>query len=91
MLNQVVLVGRIKEINEDRIIILVTRNFKNEDGNYETDIIPCYFKETISKNANEYCKVGDTVGIKGRIESLNNEVMIMVDKLTFLSTKNKNE
>ena len=87
MLNQVVLVGKIKEINEDRVIILVTRNSKNENGDYETDIIPCYFKDTISKNANEYCKKGDVIGIKGRIEILNNEIMIMVDKLTFLSAK----
>lgn len=86
-MNQLVLVGRIKEINEDRVIILVTRNYKNENGNYETDIIPCYFKGAISKNANEYCEIGDVIGIKGRIENLNNEVMIMVDKLTFLSTK----
>lgn len=86
-MNYLVLVGRIKEINEDRVIILVTRNYKNENGDYETDIIPCYFKGTISKNANEYCKIGDTIGVKGRIESLNNEVMIMVNNLTFLSSK----
>lgn len=85
-MNQFVLVGKIKEINEDKVIISVTRNYKNENGDYETDIIPCYFKGAISKNTNEYCKIGDTIGVKGRVESLNNEIMIVVDKLTFLSS-----
>ena len=43
MLNQLILLGRIVEINnEDRTVELaVPRSFKNAEGEYETDYIKC--------------------------------------------------
>lgn len=38
----------------------------------------------LSDTLNEYCKVGDLVGVKGRIQSSN---ILVVEKVTFLSSK----
>ena len=52
--------------------------------------------EGLAKNACEYCKKGDTVGIRGRLQTSTYEledgtkrkaVEVIVEKLTFLSSK----
>ena len=95
MLNQVVLVGRIVsdlkiETNEQggevaNITIAVSRAYKNEDGEYDTDFVSCTIKGGIAKNAIEYCKKGDLVGVRGKIESLEENIKIIIERLTFLS------
>lgn len=107
MLNQVVLVGRLvrnPELNEtsngkkiSRITLAVPRSYKNVDGNYETDFINCTLWKGIAESTAEYCKKGDIVGIKGRIEvstyEKDDEIKYVTDviaeKVTFLSNKNK--
>ena len=100
MLNQTVLVGRIVkdpviEEMEDRkycnITLAVPRSFKNAEGIYEEDIIPITLYQTIAHNAVDYCKKGDLVGIKGRIQAKENEIEIVAEKLTFLSSKKVDE
>lgn len=100
MLNQTVLVGRISkdpviEEMEDkkycRITIAVPRSYKNENGEYDTDFIPITLWNTIAENTKEYCKKGDLVGIKGRIQSKENDIEIVAEKLTFLSSKKEDE
>jgi single-strand DNA-binding protein len=95
MLNQVTLIGRLLkdvEIKEGvsgkkytNITLAVPRSFKNIDGEYETDFINCITFGTVAENVNEYCKKGDLIGIKGRIESTNNNIRIIAEKVTFLS------
>ena len=41
----------------------------DEDGEYETDFIDCILWNGIASNIAEYCKKGDIVGVKGRVES----------------------
>ena len=112
MLNQIVLVGRLvsdPEIKEtesgkkvSNITLAVNRSFKNEEGIYETDFIDCILWNGIATNTSEYCKKGDLVGVKGRVqstivsddsksidESKKNELQIVAEKVTFLSSKNK--
>lgn len=98
MLNQTVLVGRLVNepiIEEDknycRIIISVPRSFKNAEGIYEEDIIPIILYQTIAQNTAEYCKKGDLIGIKGRIQATENDIEIVAEKLTFLSSKKTDE
>lgn len=96
MLNQVMLVGRlvekpeVKELENGKkgciITIASPRAFKNENGEYDTDFIPCKLWERIATNAAEYCNKGDIVGVKGRLQSTGNKLEIMVEKLTFLSS-----
>lgn len=96
MLNQVVLVGRIAsdpkinevgERKECNITIAVPRSYKNVDGVYETDYITTTLWNGIAQNTVEYCKKGDLVGIRGRLQTDNNQTKIIAEKLTFLSSK----
>ena len=103
MLNQVVIVGRlvskpIVEENENgrkvsEITIAVPRSYKNAEGIYETDFIKCTLWNGIAENTVEYCNKGDVIGVKGRLECLGgNELQVIAEKITFLSTnKNKEE
>lgn len=100
MLNQTVLVGRISndpviEEMEDRkycrITLAVPRSYKNENGEYDTDFIPITLWNGIAQNTLEYCKKGDLVGIKGRIQVKENDIEIVAEKLTFLSSKKEDE
>ena len=100
MLNQVVLVGRLtKEIEEieegDKkkayITLAVGRNYKNADGIYENDFIPCMLWNGICDNVKDYCKKGDILGVKGRIEVKDDKVIIVAEKVTFLSSKHNED
>lgn len=105
MLNQVVLVGRLvrdAELKESEngksytnITIAVPRGYKNTDGEYEADYIDCRLWQGVAENTAEYCRKGDLLGIKGRIETRvyekNDEkkylTEIIAEKVTFLSGK----
>ena len=106
MVNSVMLVGRlaqdieIKKLDSGKevtkVALAVPRSFKNPDGIYETDFFDCILWEGLAKNASEYCKKGDTVGIRGRLQTSSYEtddgikkkvVEVIVEKLTFLSSK----
>lgn len=94
MMNQVIMVGRIVKIeSEDRIVvtIAVTRQFKNADGEYETDFVPIMLYGTISETTFEYCKKGDIIGIRGRAQSEDGKIVIIADKVTFLSSKKEED
>ena len=109
MLNQVVLVGRLTEdpkLNKTEkgnqvmsVNLAVNRAFKNSDGIYETDFIKCTLWNGIAENTAEYCKKGDVVGVKGRLQTNNyidsNDVKkygieVKAEKVTFLSSKKEN-
>ena len=96
MLNQIVLVGRITsdlEINEVEnkkvatITLAVSRSFKNANGEYETDFVPITIWNGIAENVCEYCKKGDIVGVKGRIQTKEDKIEIVAEKVTFLSSR----
>lgn len=96
MLNQTVLVGRIvsdPEINETKndkkvttIPLAVQRSCKNEEGEYATDFIPCVLWDGVAQNVVEYCKKGDLIGVKGRIQSSVDKIQVIAEKVTFLSS-----
>ena len=100
MLNQIVLVGRmveevkIIEENEKKygyMDLKIPRSYKNNEGIFEEDIIRVKLCGQVAENTYEYCKKGDVVGIKGRIENNNNELIIIADKVTFLSSRKVGE
>ena len=108
MLNQVVLVGRLvrdPEVREtkngnsiSKVTLAIPRSYKNVDGEYETDFIDCTLWKIMATNTKEYCKKGDIVGVKGRIESKVYEkdgeniyvTEVVAERITFLSS-NKHE
>ena len=89
MLNQVILVGRLKEWKDnDTLILTVPRNYKNkETGEYDNDFIAIALDGIVNENTKEYCDKGSVIGVKGRIESTDNGMIIKGEKVTFLSTR----
>ena len=97
-MNSLVLVGRILEMNEsltekNRVdfTLSINRNYKNEEGIYETDFIKCKCFDSIANNFKEWLKKGDLVGIKGTLQSENGVMIVLVERLTFLSTRKEDE
>ena len=104
MLNQVVVVGRLTKDPEvvtlekgrkrSSITVAVARSYKNSDGIYESDFIRCILWNAIAENTCEYCKKGDVIGVKGRLQTSSYEkdgetkyvVDIIAEKVTFLSS-----
>ena len=109
MLNQVVLGGRLtrdivvnksdKGVKVATISLAIPRSFKNSEGLYDTDFVDCVAFDSIASNTSEYCKKGDIVGVKGRVQSrtIENEgkkeniMDIICEKITFLSSHTKEE
>lgn len=105
MLNQAVLVGRIVREPEvkktdngnavSNITLAVPRSFKNPKGEYDTDFINCVLWKGVAESTASYCKKGDLVGVKGRIQTRNYEVNdekrqaveVVAEKVTFLSSR----
>lgn len=106
MMNQIVLVGRIaidpeiKELDDGKKVsnlrLAVPRSFKNADGEYETDFLDVTLWNSIAQNTMEYCKIGDIVGVKGRMQNNIYEkedgkkeykMNIIAEKVTFLSSR----
>lgn len=109
MLNQFVIVGRLvrdPELHETEsgkkvttITVAIPRSYKNSNGEYETDFIDCVLWAGVAQNTTEYCKKGDLLGIKGRVQSRivekdakkNYLIEMIAEKITFLSNKSKND
>ena len=101
MTNTLCLVGRISnelEIIENEngikqviVTIAVVRSYKNIDGIYETDFIPVVLYKGIADNTVEWCKKGDLIGVRGRIQMQDNNIQIIADKVSFLSSKKADE
>ena len=98
MLNQVMMVGRLTadpELQEtenenkySKLTLAVPRNYKNENGEYETDFIPVDIWNSMAENTTEYCKKGDSYEKDGEHRSI---LKVQADRITFLSSKAKNE
>ena len=109
MLNNVVLVGRLtkdpevveveKGYKRTFIVVAVPRPYKNAKGEYETDFVKCILWNAVAEHTCEYCKKGDVIGVKGRIETSSytkdNEVKyeteVVAERITFLSSKKVEE
>lgn len=110
MLNQVILVGRLVRTPEllltesgkkkSLITLAVARSYKNQNGEYDTDFLDCTLWTGIAENTHEYCKSGDVIGVKGRLQTwmLENEdgtkskrMEIIAEKVTFLSSSKNGE
>lgn len=107
MLNHVILVGRLVKTPElsltesgrkiSTVTLAVNRDYKNQDGEYDTDFLDCTLWTGIAERTAEYCKTGDVIGVKGKLQtriiekedgSKYKRVDIIAEKVTFLSSKN---
>ena len=86
MLNQFMLVGRITKIEQGEVMVAIPRSYKNNEGIYDTDIVPVTIKGNIEENTREYCRKGDLIGIKGHIACLDNNLELVAEKISGLSS-----
>lgn len=113
MVNQIVLVGRIARTPETKtsengkkyatLTLAVPRNYKNANGEYDTDFLDCTLWSSVAESTSEYCKTGDMIGVKGRIQSRivespdglrRRKTEIVAERVTFLtsnSSRRENE
>jgi len=88
MLNIATLVGRVSKISKGFVTIATTRPYKNNEGIYETDFLICKLYDSFNT---KYLKIGDTIGIKARIQNDEfNQMYLLAEKISFLSS-NKRE
>lgn len=105
MVNQIVLVGRIARTPETKttengrkyatLTLAVPRNYKNINGEYETDFLDCTLWSAVAESTSEYCDTGDMIGVKGRIQTRiiespdgikRKKTEIIAEKVTFLTS-----
>ncbi len=110
MLNQIVLVGRLVKTPELKltdsgkknsiITLAVPRNYKNSDGQYDTDFLDCILWTGVAESTAEYCKTGDMIGVKGRVQTRiietedgikKKRTEIVAERVTFLSSTSKED
>lgn len=110
MLNQIVLVGRLVKNPELKvtdngkkmttITLAVPRNYKNQEGEYDTDFLDCTLWTGVAENTSEYCQSGDMLGIKGRVQTriIDNDdgtkckkTEIIAERVTFLASSSANK
>lgn len=87
MINTVMIIGRLKDINGEKLTLTVTNPHK-EKGTRETYDIDVLVWGGIRNNITNYCKKGCVIGIKGRIGKFNK---IIAEKVTFLSSGEKED
>lgn len=96
MLNQCILVGKVDDVikEEDSVIIrLNIENYANREK--EADLIDIQLKSESLISAMEHIKKYATIGIKGRVitleEKINNKLyrfaQIVAEKITFINEK----
>ena len=88
-MNNVFLVGKLtnnimlKEDN-DTMCILSLEIVKNENK----QVIECLFTNSeLCEKIHKYLKINDIIGVKGHLEVLKNEICVICEKVTFLSSK----
>lgn len=110
MVNQIVLVGRIVKTPELRmtengkkmssIVLAVPRNYKNSEGQYDTDFLDCTLWTGVAESTAEYCKTGDLVGVRGRLQTRivetpegtrKKKTEIIAERVNFLSSNHKTD
>ena len=103
MLNQSIIVGRLvndPELRETEngykvanVMLAVPRSYRNAEGEYETDFIKCVLWRGVAERTTEYCRKGDLIGVRGRIqtrdieqddENLKTITEIVAERVTFL-------
>ena len=108
-MNQMLVVGRLvdnpkveKTEQGKRVMnmtLAVPRTYKNSEGIYDTDFVDCVLWEGIAENTAEYCKKGDLVGIRGRVQTdlyekdgqKHKSTRIIAERVSFLSSRSRGD
>ena len=109
-MNQVILTGRLVKdpelhyssegIGVTSFHLAVKRNYKNSDGTYEADFVPCVSFRKTAENIASYCEKGNLVALSGRLQTRSYEnkdkikfyvTEVVVDTIEFLQRKRTTE
>ncbi len=87
-MNHVILVGRVTEISKEKnsLVLAISKHFKNEYGDYEEDLIPY---QLFHYNFNILLEIGDVIGISGRLQMVDNKIIVVGDHLTIISRRSE--
>lgn len=108
MINSIILTGRLTRNIELRynnsnnaigtFSLAVQRQFKNTNGEYETDFINCVVFGKSAESMKEYTSKGDLIGVRGNLQTRTYEdkegnkkyvTEVVCGQVAFLSTSNK--
>lgn len=110
MINNVVVVGRLTRAVDLRytsngtayasFTLATDRDFKNQNGEKETDFINCVMWRKPAENLANYTKKGSLIGVSGRIQTRNYEneqgqrvyvTEVLAEKFSFLESTKKDD
>ena len=108
-MNKIILVGRLTRDPEVRststgastanFTVAVSRNFKNKEGNYDADFLPCVAFRAQADFVSKFFKKGSLIGVEGRVQTRNYDAQdgtkryvteVVVENIEFVGGKNEN-
>ena len=108
-MNKIILVGRLTRDPEVRststgastanFTVAVSRNFKNKEGNYDADFLPCVAFRAQADFVSKFFKKGSLIGVEGRGQTRNYDAQdgtkryvteVVVENIEFVGGKNEN-
>ena len=108
-MNKIILVGRLTKDPEVRttsagfntvnFTVAVNRNFKNKDGNYDADFLPCVAFRNTADFISKFFKKGSMISLDGRVQTWNYDAQdgskryvteVVVENVEFVGGKNDN-
>ena len=108
-MNKIILVGRLTKDPEVRttsagfntvnFTVAVNRNFKNKDGNYDADFLPCVAFRNTADFVSKHFKKGSLIGVEGRVQTRSYDAQdgtkryvteVIVENIEFVGGKNEN-
>lgn len=106
-MNKIILVGRLTKDPEVRstsagfntvnFTVAVNRNFKNKDGNYDADFLPCVAFRNTADFIAKFFKKGNMICLDGRVQVRNYDAQdgtkryvteVVVENVEFVGGKN---
>ena len=107
-MNKIILVGRLTKDPEVRstsagfntasFTVAVNRNFKNKEGNYDADFLPCVAFRNQAEFISKYFKKGNMICLEGRVQTRNYDAQdgtkryvteVVVENVEFVGGKNE--
>ena len=107
-MNKIILVGRLTKDPEVRstsagfqtanFTVAVNRNFKNKDGNYDADFLPCVAFRNTAEFVSKFFKKGSLISLEGRVQTRSYDAQdgskryvteVIVDNVEFVGGKNE--
>ena len=107
-MNKIILVGRLTKDPEVRttsagfntvnFTVAVNRNFKNKDGNYDADFLPCVAFRNTADFISKFFKKGSMISLDGRVQTRSYDAQdgtkryvteVVVENVEFVGWKNE--